>query len=170
MSSLQIGNEDNLSDPSSYTNYRFEAFYSAIHARYPSITIISSTGDLTAIAGHSATDYHEYARPNIYAAQFGMFDNANRSHPILLGEYATIQANMADPNAPVDWSGAEPRLPYPSWVGAVGEAIYTLGAERNGDVVIGASYAPGFQNVNNFQWAVRSDNAFLVISKVNECC
>jgi alpha-N-arabinofuranosidase len=115
---------------------------------------MSSTGDLTAISGHSATDYHEYARPNIYASQFGMFDNANRSHPILLGEYATIQPNMPNPSDPVDFSGAEPRLPYPIWVGTVGEAIYTLGAERNGDIVIGASYAPGFQNVNNFQWAV----------------
>lgn len=83
-----------------------------------------------------------------------MFDNANRSHPILLGEYATIQPNMPNPSDPVDFSGAEPRLPYPIWVGTVGEAIYTLGAERNGDIVIGASYAPGFQNVNNFQWAV----------------
>jgi alpha-N-arabinofuranosidase len=45
-------------------------------------------------------------------------------------------------------------LQYPIWIGAVGEAIYTLGAERNGDIVIGASYAPGFQNLNNFQWGV----------------
>ncbi|KFZ24295.1 hypothetical protein V502_01226 [Pseudogymnoascus sp. VKM F-4520 (FW-2644)] len=150
---VEVGNEDNLSGPASYASYRFMAFYDAIHAAYPWITIISSTGDLTAIAKDSATDYHEYARPNIYATQFGMWDNANRSHPILLGEYATIQPNMADPSASVDWSGAEPRLEHPIWVGAVGEAIYTLGAERNSDVVIGASYAPGFQNLNNFQWA-----------------
>jgi alpha-N-arabinofuranosidase len=150
----QIGNEDNLSDPASYTSYRFMAFYDAIHAAYPDMKLISSTGDLTAVSGHSGTDYHEYARPNIYATQFGLWDNANRSHPILLGEYATIQGNKADPSTPVDWSGAEPRLQYPIWVGAVGEAIYTLGAERNGDIVIGASYAPGFQNLNDFQWSV----------------
>ena len=154
MTWLQIGNEDNLSDPASYKSYRFMAFYNAIHAAYPWIRIISSTGDLTATAGHSGTDYHEYARPNIYATQFGLWDNANRSHPILLGEYATIQPNKADTSEPVDWSGDEPRLQYPIWVGAVGEAIYTLGAERNSDVVIGASYAPGFQNLNDFQWAV----------------
>jgi len=68
-----------------------------------------------------------------------MWDNANRSRPILLCEYATIQPNMADPSDPVDWSGAETRLQYQIWVGAVGEAIYTPSAERNGDVVIGAS-------------------------------
>ncbi|KAJ5456013.1 uncharacterized protein N7458_004277 [Penicillium daleae] len=150
---VEIGNEDNLSDPASYTSYRFMAFYDAIHAAYPDMKLISSTGDLTAVSGHSGTDYHEYARPNIYATQFGLWDNANRSHPILLGEYATIQGNKADPSTPVDWSGAEPRLQYPIWVGAVSEAIYTLGAERNGDIVIGASYAPGFQNLNDFQWS-----------------
>lgn len=130
------------------------AFYDAIHAAYPDIKLISSTGDLTAVAGHSGTDYHEYARPNIYASQFDLWDNANRSHPILLGEYATIQPNKGDASTQVDWSGAEPRLQYPIWIGAVGESIYTLGAERNGDVVIGASYAPGFQNMNDFQWSV----------------
>jgi alpha-N-arabinofuranosidase len=85
-----------------------------------------------------------------------LFDNANRSHPILIGEYAVIQANKEDPSEAVDWSGAESRIPYPNWVGAVGETIFTLGAERNGDVVIGASYAPGFQNINSYQWAVSS--------------
>lgn len=152
----QVGNEDNLSSPDTYASYRFKAFYDAIHAAYPWITIISSTGDLTAVEGNNPTDYHEYARPNIFATQFDMFDNSDRSHPILIGEYATIQANKADPSAPVDWSGAEDRIPYPSWVGAVGESIFTIGAERNSDVVIGASYAPGFQNTNNFQWAVSS--------------
>lgn len=83
-----------------------------------------------------------------------MFDNANRSHPILIGEYATIEPNTANASEPVKWEEDEPRLPYPNWVGAVGETIFTLGAERNADVVIGASYAPGFQNINGFQWAV----------------
>lgn len=151
---LQIGNEDQLSSPKTYASYRFKAFYDAIHAAYPSIILISSTGDLTAVAGNSYTDYHEYARPNIFASQFDMFDNANRSHPILIGEYATIQANTENASDPVDWSGAEARLPYPNWVGAVGETIFTLGAERNADVVMGASYAPGFQNIDGSQWAV----------------
>lgn len=41
-----------------------------------------------------------------------------------------------------------------AWIGSVGEAIFTLGAERNTDKIIGASYAPGFQNLNSYQWAV----------------
>jgi alpha-N-arabinofuranosidase len=132
------------------------------------MVLISSTGDLTAVAGHSATDYHEYNRPNLYATQFNMLDNADRSHPILLGEYATIQPNMPNASDPVDWSGVEPRLSYPIWVGAVGEAIYTLGAERNGDIVIGASYAPGFQNLNDAQWTVStSDISYSWITPAN---
>ncbi|OBT82888.1 hypothetical protein VE02_08652 [Pseudogymnoascus sp. 03VT05] len=95
----------------------------------------------------------EYARPNIFATQFGLFDNANRSHPILIGEYATIEPNTENTSEPVSWDADEPRLPYLNWVGAVAETIFTLGAERNADIVIGASYAPGFQNINGFQWA-----------------
>ncbi|OBT39861.1 hypothetical protein VE00_09722 [Pseudogymnoascus sp. WSF 3629] len=150
---VEIGNEDHISSPLTYASYRFRAFYDAIHAAYPSIVLISSTGDLNAIADNSATDYHEYARPNIFASQFGLFDNANRSHPILIGEYATISPNTENPSDPVTWEAGAARLTYPNWVGAVGETIFTLGAERNADIVIGASYAPGFQNINGFQWA-----------------
>lgn len=102
----------------------------------------------------------------MYPTQFGMWDNVNRSHPILIGEYATIQGNKANATAEVDWDG-EARLPYPIWIGAVAESIYTLGAERNGDIVIGASYAPGFQNTNSIQWAV-SLSLFLDISQCKE--
>jgi len=46
-------------------------------------------------------------------------------------------------------------MAYPSWIGAVAEAIFSLGAERNSYGIIGATYAPGFQNLNSFQWSVR---------------
>ena len=140
-------------------------FHDAIHAAYPWISVMSSTGDYTAVAANSSTDYHEYQRPNIFASQFNKFDNSDRTHPILLGEYASIQFNAAQANKSVDWSGAEARMPYPNWVGAVGETIYTLGAERNGDIIIGASYAPGFQNLNDAQWTVSSQPASAPLSR-----
>ncbi|PQE05084.1 Alpha-L-arabinofuranosidase A protein [Rutstroemia sp. NJR-2017a BVV2] len=148
---VEIGNEDNLGGgEDSYIAYRWPMFYNAIHAAYPDILIISSTQDLASVgAPHtSGTDFHQYLRPDDFATQFELFDHSNRSYPILLGEYAVIQPNAN--GAPVDWNAA--KMSYGSWVGAVGEAIYLLGSERNGDVVLGASYAPGFQNVNNFQW------------------
>ncbi len=54
-------------------------------------------------------------------------------------------------NPDIDWKAVRPT--YPWWRGAVSEAVYTLGAERNSDVVIGASYAPLFSNLNSMQWA-----------------
>ncbi|KAM3065019.1 hypothetical protein ACMFMG_001228 [Clarireedia jacksonii] len=148
---VEVGNEDNLGEGEvSYIAYRWPMFYNAIHAAYPDILVISSTQDLTSVgAPHtSGTDFHQYLRPDDFSTQFGLFDHSNRSYPILLGEYAVIQPNAN--GAPVDWDAA--KLPYGTWIGAVGEAIYLLGSERNGDVVLGASYAPGFQNVNSFQW------------------
>lgn len=41
---------------------------------------------------------------------------------------------------------------FPFWYGSVAEAIYLLSGERNSDKVIGASYAPGFMNLNRWQW------------------
>ncbi|TEY73226.1 hypothetical protein BOTCAL_0081g00170 [Botryotinia calthae] len=148
---VEVGNEDNLSGGhSSYIAYRWPMFFNAIHAKYPDILVVSSAQDLLSVGPPhtSATDFHQYLRPDDFAVQFDLFDNANRSYPILLGEYAVIQPNAN--GAPVDWNAA--KMDYGTWIGAVGEAIYLLGMERNGDIVIGASYAPGFQNINSFQW------------------
>ena len=150
---VEIGNEDNLGgSEESYVAYRFRAFYDAIHAKYPEITIISSTGDTEAQIGNSATDFHEYDRPDQHVTQFNFFDNlVNRSNLHLIGEYAVIQGN-ADTVVGVDWSAA--KLPYPIWAGSVAETVFSLGAERNGYGIIGMSYAPGFQNINSYQWTV----------------
>ncbi|KAA8568268.1 hypothetical protein EYC84_008647 [Monilinia fructicola] len=148
---VEVGNEDNLGGgEDTYIAYRWPMFYNAIHAKYPDILIISSAQDLLSVgAPHtSGTDFHQYLRPDDFAVQFDLFDNANRSYPILLGEYAVIQPNAN--GAPVDWNAE--KLDFGTWIGAVGEAIYLLGMERNGDIVLGASYAPGFQNINSFQW------------------
>ena len=41
---------------------------------------------------------------------------------------------------------------FPFWYGSVAEAIYLLSAERNSDKIIGAAYAPGFMNLNRWEW------------------
>ncbi|CAD6444319.1 46e6c364-b35c-4f31-b992-b3303e9c9e31 [Sclerotinia trifoliorum] len=148
---VEVGNEDNLSNgASTYIAYRWPMFFNAIHAKYPDILVISSAQDLLSVGPPhtSGTDFHQYLRPDDFAVQFELFDNANRSYPILLGEYAVIQPNAN--GAPVNWNAA--KMDYGTWIGAVAEAIYLLGMERNGDIVLGASYAPGFQNINSFQW------------------
>ncbi len=89
---------------------------------YPNITIISSTGDLTAIGEGSATDFHIYTRPDYFVYEtFGQFDNWNRSHKVLAGEYAMVQYNLHDKITGTNWDAA--RIPYPIWVGAISEAV-----------------------------------------------
>lgn len=97
----------------------------------------------------AAGDFHEYAIPDQMAAQFGYFDNYTSEHPLLLGEYAVIEYNQPNTMGP-SWTAGAPRAFVPFWYGSCAEAIFLLGAERNSDKIIGASYAPGFQNYNRW--------------------
>ena len=153
---VEIGNEDNLQGGAgSYAEYRFTMFYNAISAKYPDLTVISSTGDLTAVGDGSATDYHTYTLPDAFVGEFGKWDNVPRTHKVLIGEYANVQYNIHDqPAAGTNWSA--PKLQWPIWAGAISESIWSIGAERNGDVIIGQSYAPGFMNMNSYEWSVSS--------------
>lgn len=42
--------------------------------------------------------------------------------------------------------------PWSYWIGAVSEAVFTIGMERNADRVWGWSYAPLLQNLNSYEW------------------
>ena len=58
---------------------------------------------------------------------------------------------------------------FPFWYGSIAEAIYLLSAERNADKIIGAGYAPGFMNLNHWQWipdmiAYDANPAHLILS------
>ena len=151
---VEVGNEDNLNGgEESYVTYRYQAFYDAITAKYPDIMVIAST---TAIAlpepasTAAGADYHEYTRPDHFVSQFNYFDVNTSSHLTFIGEYATVQPN--DPRqVGVDWNA--PRMPFPFWVGTVAEAVFLLGAERNSGAMLGAAYAPTFQNLNSYEWA-----------------
>lgn len=142
---LEIGNEDNLyNGASSYAKYRFSLFYNAISPLYPDLTIISSTGDLTAVGPGSATDFHIYTLPDYFVSQFGKWDNVPRTHKVLIGEYANVQYNILDePLAGVNWSA--PKLQWPVWSGAVAESVWSIGAERNGDVSFETIFVLGFE-------------------------
>lgn len=51
-----------------------------------------------------------------------------------------------------DWDA--PKNAWPNWIGSVAEAVFLIGAERNADRIWGATFAPLFQNLNSYQWAV----------------
>lgn len=99
--------------------------------------------------GASTGDYHQYTRPDYFVGQFDFFDHYPLNRSTLIGEYATIQ-----PNIPGGGSSnfSLPRWKFPHWIGSIGEAVFLIGAERNADKILGASYAPLFQNLNSYEW------------------
>lgn len=112
---VEIGNEDNLNDgDASYIAYRFAAFADAIAAVYPNITVVSSIGTFQAVNNGSATDFHQYTRPDIFVSEFDLWDNrAESEHLTFIGEYATIEPNVFPVGTDVDWSILRPL--YPTW-------------------------------------------------------
>jgi alpha-N-arabinofuranosidase len=71
---VEIGNEDNLyGGLETYIAYRFQAYYDAITAKYPHMTVMES---LTGMPGPAAaaSDYHQYSTPDGFVSQFKYFD------------------------------------------------------------------------------------------------
>lgn len=137
---VEIGNEDMLGGGCDTYPERFTAYYNAIHAAYPDLTIITSTDDKSClpdpIPKGAWMDYHDYNSPDGLVSQFNMFDNKDRAYPYFVGEYAQDG---------VDW---------PIMKGSVAEAVFMIGMERNSDLVQMASYAPLLQLINSTQWTV----------------
>jgi len=152
---VEVGNEDSLqkNGAQTYAAYRFPMFRDAISAKYPHITLITSFFDVNGVTppGNAGGDFHEYAIPVTMSSQFHYFDNYTAENPILIGEYAIIEYDAPGTSGP-QWTPGAPRAFTPFWYGSVSEAIFLLGAERNSQKMIGASYAPSFQNLNRWQW------------------
>ncbi|KAF4920880.1 Alpha-L-arabinofuranosidase A [Colletotrichum viniferum] len=149
---VEIGNEDWLAGYpggwTSYKEYRFPMFMEAIKAKYPDITVISSgattDGDGFDIPAPGIGDYHPYRTPDALVEEFDRFDN-DIGH--IVGEVAATH-----PNGGTGWDGD--LMPFPWWIGTVGEAVSLIGYERNADRVPGTFYAPVLRNMNRWQWAV----------------
>ncbi|EAW14375.1 alpha-L-arabinofuranosidase A [Aspergillus clavatus NRRL 1] len=146
---VEVGNEDNLSNGlATYKSYRFQAFYDGIKAKYPDITVIASTIDMT-LPDEAGGDYHLYDVPDNFVSRFNFFDNFSEDHPILLGEVAaTVQNNGHG----IDWGITKFSL-YPWWIGTVAEAVLLIGTERNANKIIGTTYAPLLMNLDNYHWS-----------------
>ncbi|KAF7596536.1 hypothetical protein BBP40_001410 [Aspergillus hancockii] len=136
---VEIGNEDMLGGGCGSYAERFTAFYDAIHAAYPDLTIIASTDQSSCLPSKLPegvwVDYHNYNSADNLVKQFSQFDNHDRSVPYFIGEYSCQQDNA-----------------WPFQQGSVAEAVYMIGIERNSDLVKMAAYAPLLQLVNSTQW------------------
>ncbi|MGH2409384.1 MAG: alpha-L-arabinofuranosidase C-terminal domain-containing protein, partial [Chloroflexota bacterium] len=137
---VEIGNEDFFDRSGSYDS-RFTQFHDAIHAAYPAIKLIATSTDATSRTP-DLIDLHFYETPEWFAAHTSYFDHYSRAAPrILVGEYAAQADGSSLARGPATLGTA------------IGEAAWITGLERNADVVAMASYAPLFQNLNNYQWS-----------------
>ncbi len=133
---VEIGNEDWFDRSGSYDG-RFAQFFKAIKQRYPDLQLIATTPVKSVTA--DVLDEHFYMPAAESFAQAHHYDNHPREGPkIFVGEWATREGD-----------------PTPNLEAALGDAAWMTGLERNSDLVIMASYAPLFVNVNpgGMQWA-----------------
>jgi alpha-L-arabinofuranosidase len=130
---MEIGNE-NGGPP---YQERYALFYDAIKAKYPGMHLIANEwGGRPKNRPVEIVDEHYYSSPEFFLSNSEKYDSYDRAgRKVYVGEYAVTQGcGQGNLRA------------------AVGEAAFMVGLERNSDVVVMASYAPLFANVNYKKW------------------
>jgi alpha-N-arabinofuranosidase len=133
---VEIGNEDWFDRSGSYDD-RYAQYYKAIKQRYPELQLIA-TAPIKSVKP-DVLDEHFYMSAEKSFSDANHYDKTDRNGPkIFVGEWATREGE-----------------PTPNLEAALGDAAWMTGMERNSDIVIMASYAPLFVNVNpgGMQWA-----------------
>ena len=130
---MEIGNENGGPDYAA----RYPLFVKAIHAKYPDIKLITDVwGGVPKTAPVDIIDEHYYSNPDFFIQNADRYDSYDRKGPkVYVGEYAVTQG-CGNGNLR----------------GAVAEAAFMTGMERNSDIVVMSSYAPLFANVNAKNW------------------
>ncbi|MBD0284286.1 MAG: alpha-L-arabinofuranosidase [Flavisolibacter sp.] len=136
---VEVGNENAGVE---IYNERYNLFHKAISAKFPQITIISNHGlndNKASVEKLDMIDPHYYVAPDwFYARSNNLFDTIKRSnYKTYVGEYAANR-NVGAGNMN----------------GALSEAAFLIGAERNSDYVTMTSYAPLIENSNKRDWPV----------------
>lgn len=132
---------------------RYEIIAAAIRAKYPDVKIISGTGpfaegEMFEQAEKALTrlkpnlvDEHYYKPPKWFLENASRYDKYERErYKIFAGEYAAHPKGTDQPESRNNWEGA------------LAEAAFMTGLERNADVVYMCSYAPLFAHINKWQW------------------
>ena len=133
---IEIGNENKGAE----YEKRFDIFYKAIKAKYPQLVLISNH-DLRGIGKIEKTDMidpHWYETPAFFFNNTTIFDTHPRDkYTVYVGEYA-----------------CKKEVGSGNMIGALSEAAFITGMERNGDLVTMTSFAPLLENRNDRNWAV----------------
>jgi len=133
---IEIGNENWGPE----YDRRYDMFFKAIKAKYPQLTLIynemSQREGPPAIAKTDMIDPHWYVDPYFFLRNTTLFDSYERGkYEVYVGEYAVNKKVGAG-----------------NMLGALAEAAFIGGMERNGDLVTMASYAPLLENRNDRAW------------------
>ena len=134
---VEIGNEDQFDRSGTY-GARFAQFYDAIKAKNPQLQLIATTRVTN--REPDVVDEHYYrAAPHDMESHGNDYDSRPRKGPkVFVGEWATRIGS-----------------PTPNISGALGDAAWMVGMERNSDLVIMSCYAPLFVNVSDLTNADR---------------
>jgi alpha-L-arabinofuranosidase len=132
---------------------RYTRFAEALRKAHPEIALVASAGP--GAAGKEfeylwtnlrqlkaeIIDEHYYMPPAWFLANSHRYDKYDRSGPkVFAGEYAAQTSGVARPDNRNNWEGA------------IAEAAFMTGLERNADVVAMTSYAPLLAHVDAWQW------------------
>jgi len=159
---LGLGNEQWDTEENEFYK-RFELFERRVHEKYPSLKIVGTVGPTVGTPSHESawnwtrknlksnpdfvhcSDEHFYVSPEWLYGHTSMYDDYPREGKVYAGEYA----------AHVPGSGcALFNAPQANvWEGALAEAAFMTGMERNADVVVMSSYAPLFARLGYTQWS-----------------
>lgn len=127
---VEIGNENFGPDYEAI----YPQFHRALKAAYPGIVTIANT--YLPDAPLEIVDEHYFETVEWFVKNAGRFDGYDRKGPrVYVGEYAVRECDGAG------------RL-----AGAVAEAAFTAGMERNADIVVMTSYAPSFLSIDDVTW------------------
>ncbi len=168
---LGVGNEqwedspkqkDGVARPNEFYK-RFELFEKRLHEKYPALKIVGTVGPTFETPTYESawewtkknleanpdfvycSDEHFYVSPAWLYDHVNVYDNYPRNCKVYAGEYA----------AHVPGSGcALFNAPQANcWEGALAEAAFMTGMERNSDVVVMSSYAPLLGRLGYTQWS-----------------
>jgi alpha-N-arabinofuranosidase len=129
---VEVGNEDQFDryEGGSYDG-RFAQFFDAIKAKYPQLQVIATTKVKSRVP--DVLDEHYYRSQEemeLHALDYDKYSRTNHTK-IFCGEWATRVGS-----------------PTPNMAGALGDAAWMTGMERNSDIVLMHCYAPLFVNVS----------------------
>jgi alpha-N-arabinofuranosidase len=135
---VEVGNEDFFDRSGSYDG-RFAQYYDAIKATYPNLQVIATTPVKSRVP--DLVDEHYYRSQEDmqgHALDYDKYSRTNQTK-IFVGEWATRVGS-----------------PTPNMAGALGDAAWMTGMERNSDIVLISCYAPLFVNVSQLSGGNRS--------------